>query len=380
MNRSLLILLIVVVFAGYLGTLIARDPGYVLVAYGDYSMQTSLWVMLALITVFCVVAYFALRVTGIIRKAPAAYRGWRGHQQSQRATDLTVKGLRLMAEGEYQRARKFLDGGAQNNEAKAINYLAAARAADDMGDGQARESYLRLAEETDNSLGRARNVVAAELALDRGETATALALLEGTKSNPHIVQLKIRALKASSSWQEMLAASKDISKSDRELGQQIEKEGANLGLADPSLEDPARHELFKGLSADLKKDPAFIACYVKGLADKDVVEPLLRTALKKEMEPCLVRIYGELGQETLKIRQKTAEGWQKNHSTNPDVQYCLGRVYEQTQESGLAKECYSRSIDLGGPAEARVRLASLLADEGQLERSISLYRGLVEKN
>lgn len=377
MNRSLLILLVVVVLAGYLGTLIAGDPGYVLVAYGDYSMQTSLWVMFGLVLVFSLTAYLILRVTGIVRKAPESYRGWRGHRETQRASDLTIKGLRLMAEGEYQRARKYLDSGAQNNEAKAINYLTAARAADDMGDAEARESYLRLAEETDSSLGRAANVVAAELALDRGEADTALDLLKDAGSNPHIVQLKVRALQGSSSWQEMLATAGEIRKSDSELGQAMEREGARLGLGAASLDDQARHILFKGLSTELKKDPEFIAIYVESLSDRDVVEPLLRTALRKSLDPELVRLYGEMGESTLKVRLKTAEGWQKANSTNAAVQYCLGRIYEQGNEPSLARECYSRSVDLGGPPEAGVRLAELLAGDGQFERSVEVYRGLI---
>ena len=57
MKRGLFILLIVIVVAGYLGTLIARDPGYVLVAYNGYSMQTSLWVLVGLFLGFFLAAY-----------------------------------------------------------------------------------------------------------------------------------------------------------------------------------------------------------------------------------------------------------------------------------------------------------------------------------
>ena len=49
-------LLIVIIFAGILGTLIARDPGYILIVYQDYSLQTSLWVGLFLYG-FCLGAW-----------------------------------------------------------------------------------------------------------------------------------------------------------------------------------------------------------------------------------------------------------------------------------------------------------------------------------
>ena len=229
MNRALVILLVVVVVAGYLGTLIAQDPGYVLIAYGEYSMQTSLWVMLGLVLAITLLVYLALRVTGIIRRVPAAYLGWRGHQQTQRASNLTIKGQKLLAEGEYQRARKFLDSGALNNESQALNYLAAARAADQMGDGEARESYLRQAVEIDIGLSRARSVVAAELALARGEPEVALKMLKDTKSNDHILQIKLKSIQAASSWSDGLLTVPEIRKKDPAVALAIEKEAAAAG-------------------------------------------------------------------------------------------------------------------------------------------------------
>lgn len=364
MNRLLLVLLVIIVFAGYLGTLIARDPGYVLVTYGEYSMQTSLWVMLGLVLGVSLGIYLLLRITGVIRKAPAAYRGWRGHQQTRRASDLTVKGLRLLAEGEYQRARKFLESGAQNNEARAINYLAAARAADDSGDSEARESFLRLAEETDGSLARARSVVAAELALVREEPDVALRVLKDVKPNNHILQLKAKALRASSDWREMLSGLAEIRKSSPALAGEIEKEAARRGLDADKLSDEERHNLFKSLSAELKKDPVFIESYIRGLDNRDVVEPVLRAAIKKSWLPELVMLYGELGEGTLKTRLKNAEGWQKNHSTDAALQYALGCIYAQGGETNLARECLGRSIELGGVPVAEVKLKELITGQG----------------
>ena len=129
-NRVLLALVFVVVFAGYLGTLVARDPGYVLIAYGEYSMQTSLWFLLALLLAGITLGYIFLKVAGIIRRVPANYVEWRFHQRSKRSIGLLTKGYRLLLEGENKRALKFLDSGTLDEEAKALNYLAAACAAD----------------------------------------------------------------------------------------------------------------------------------------------------------------------------------------------------------------------------------------------------------
>jgi len=90
-------------------------------------------------------------------------------------------------------------------------------------------------------------------------------------------------------------------------------------------------------------------------------------------------LYGELGEISLEVRRKVAENWQKTKHNDSALEYCLGRIYEQSGESSLAKECYTRSIDLGGPVEAATRLAEMLADTGRYERSVALYRGILEQ-
>ena len=60
MKRLVIISLCCVLFAGWLGTLVSRDPGYVLIAYQDYRFQTSLWIMVALVWVTGVALYLSL--------------------------------------------------------------------------------------------------------------------------------------------------------------------------------------------------------------------------------------------------------------------------------------------------------------------------------
>ena len=75
MKRGLLLLLVVIAVAGYLGTLIARDPGYVLVAYDGYSMQTSLWVLIGLFLGFFLAAYLLFRSFSLFKYGQWCRRG-----------------------------------------------------------------------------------------------------------------------------------------------------------------------------------------------------------------------------------------------------------------------------------------------------------------
>ena len=107
MKRKLIVVLICVVFAGWIGTSIVRDPGYVLIAYGSYRFQTSLWIMLALLIAVIIAWYYLLRLLKLFVGSSANLKGWRSSRKARRADYLARKGLALLAAGEYARAENF---------------------------------------------------------------------------------------------------------------------------------------------------------------------------------------------------------------------------------------------------------------------------------
>lgn len=368
MKRALLILLFLTVLAGYLGTLIARDPGYVLVTYDGFSMQTSLWVMLTLLVLVIGAVYLSLRGFGMVRRSPLRYQAWQQQRRGKRAGQLTNKGLSLLAEGEAERARKYLESGATQGQDAALNYLAAARAANAMGDHEARESLLRKAGEADARMERARIVVAAEMALDRGDADAALTMLSSVKVNDHIIRLRERALRMKGDWREALQQLPDLRGRDKAMAARLECDMALAGLSAEAGNDDVINQLYRSLSNEIRQRADVMACYVRSLADKDQAEPLLRSALKKNWHGDLVRLYGALGSESLNTRRKTAEAWQRKHPDDADLQFCLGCIYEASGAPGLARECFAKSVDLEDSSEGRRRLGLILIKEGQYER------------
>lgn len=381
MKRSLIILLVVIVLAGYLGTLIARDPGYVLVTYDGYSLQTSLWVLLGLLTGLSLGVYLLVRAFKMLQRSGGMYQGWRAERETARASQLTEKGLVLLAEGEFERARKFLDSGADNNKSRGLNYLAAARAANNTGDHESRETYLRLSEEADGNLARARGVVTAELALARNDPDAALDALKEIKQNRHVASLKQKALRQRNNWQDMMAALPELRQFDAAMASEMEREAALLGLQAESGNDDSLNSLFKSLSAELKQSPLLLGEYARALQSKSHAEPVLRAAIKKSWQPELVELYGDSDDTSLKTRKKTAQGWLKQHSDDASLQFCLGCLDEISGDNSLARDHFNRCIDLGGTRRANEKLALLLAKTGEFERSheqLRLAMGLTD--
>ncbi|MBO6563456.1 MAG: hypothetical protein JJ921_12990 [Pseudomonadales bacterium] len=370
MKRFLFLLLVVVVLFGYLGTVIDRDPGYVLITYRDYSLQTSFWIMLGLIAAFSAGVYCLLRLWRLFMRSGSMVQGWRADRAETRANELSQKGFTLLAEGEFERARKFLDSGIKGDSSDGINYLAAARAANDAGDDESRETYLRLAEESDSKLGRARSVVTAELALMRGDPEGALIALESVKSNPHVAFLTRRALLKKGDWREILKRLPELKKAGAAEG--LEREAAIRGLSYWKDDNGALNELFKSLSADTRQDTSVISAYTLNLSDRAHAEPVLRAAIKKSWQSELLALYGMADDATLVYRIKQADKWLRQHPDDAALHYCLGCLHLAAGDHNLAKQFLGRSQALGFDANAK--LAEAHAALGEFQRAYEVSR------
>ena len=367
MKRGLLILLVVVAIAGYLGTLIARDPGYVLVAYDGYSMQTSLWVLVGLFLGFFLAAYLLFWSVSFFSRGSGVVRKWSAAKKEARTSMLTRKGLTLLVEGEFDRARKFLDRPCENSDHKGMNFLSAARAANNQGDNKGRETYLRQAVETDPSLSRAAIVLSAELALSRRDPAAALAALNSIKLNSYAAEMKVQALKMSGDWRVSLKALPGL----RQLLkiESFENEIALTGLRAEAGNDTQLVALFKSLGANTRNSREVLLQYVKSLSYKAHAETLLRSAIKRSWDSDYVSLYGDADCDPLKVRRKAAEGWLKEHEQDPALHYCLGCLYELSNESSMARKSFTRSVELGGSHKSHEKLGFLLAKNREFESS-----------
>ncbi|HJP51542.1 MAG TPA: heme biosynthesis HemY N-terminal domain-containing protein, partial [Pseudomonadales bacterium] len=104
MKRSLLTLLMVAIVAGWVGTLIARDAGYVLISYNGATLQTGLWVMLAIVVVTGLLIYSLLKFAIGLRGASGRFKNWGSERRRIKAAQLTTRGLIYLQEGEFERA------------------------------------------------------------------------------------------------------------------------------------------------------------------------------------------------------------------------------------------------------------------------------------
>src|SRR5262245_28820265 len=141
----------------------ARDPGYVLVTFADMSLETSLWfAVLALLA-----GYFVLRALfwagWRIARGGAGIAAWQQNRRSRAAQARTLRGLLLLGEGDWVGARKALVRDAEQLESPWVNYIGAARAANETGDANDRDALLEKAQARTSGSSLAAALTRAEL-------------------------------------------------------------------------------------------------------------------------------------------------------------------------------------------------------------------------
>lgn len=80
--KRLLIVLIVLLVSVWIGATIATDPGYVLIVYKQWTIESPLWFTIILLILFFIALYGLARLWKSIRKFPRKFQGWSLQQKS----------------------------------------------------------------------------------------------------------------------------------------------------------------------------------------------------------------------------------------------------------------------------------------------------------
>ena len=86
--------------------IIETDPGYLLLAYGNYTLESSLWVGLLLLFLFTALLYFLVAMLRRLLSGQKLLSGWLDSRRSRKATRLTNLGLVHYIEGNWSKARQ----------------------------------------------------------------------------------------------------------------------------------------------------------------------------------------------------------------------------------------------------------------------------------
>jgi len=388
-------LLLLGLFALLLGvgivTLIENHPGYVLIAYGHYTVESSFWVGIVLLMLFTLVVYASLALLRRLLGGQKSFASWLGQRKVQRAARLTHRGLISFIEGNWEPARRQLLRGADDSEVPLLNYLIAARASFQLGELDRMREYLGAAEQSDSEAGIAVELTQAELKLCGNQYEQAVATLERARRNagkhPHVLKLLSTAYLGLEDWEALLKLLPELRKYHVLQGDellQLERRVYTQLLQASVAEDAAGssgqshlHQRWQAMPTHLREDRHLLQLFVGQLireGDHAGADKVIQRALKQAWDSDLVRLYGYVELDNSGRQLAQAESWLPEHPLDPQLLLCLGRLACRQQLWGKARDFFEASHKQRRSPEVCAELGRLLAALGDDKASAARFR------
>ena len=108
MARFSLYLVVGLIGGALLVNAIARDPGYILLTWGEWQIETSVWFALAGLAVASLAVIGLSRILRSTLRLPGALRRWLGLRSARGAQRRADKGFTAFFEGRWETAEKAL--------------------------------------------------------------------------------------------------------------------------------------------------------------------------------------------------------------------------------------------------------------------------------
>lgn len=363
------------------------EPGFVLLQYGGWSLETSLIVFVVAFLLLVVLAYIALRSLVLLKQSPKKLSNWQIARRQQRAGQALTRGLITLEEGRWAEAERLLIRHATNSETPLLHYLAAARAAQKQNESERRDNYLRLAHETTEGADVAVGVVQAELQLATGQKEQALATLqhlrEVSPKHPYVLQLLQQLYSDMHQWQSVQDVLPDLRKRHVLAASDVkalssEATAAQLQLAIDKQDWSLMSSIWHKLPAKQRQTEALLTPYISGLVlqgEGSQAALLIEDFIKKQWSDSLVYQFGLLvHDDNILQRLAKAEKWLKGREDNPWLLLSLGRLAKANQLWIKSEEYLRSSLDKGARGETYQVLAEVLAADGKEEQVADMYK------
>ncbi len=392
MSKSYVVVLIVLLIAALLGMAVAEDPGYLLIAWRNISIETSVWVGIGALLVLWLLVVLLRALVRVINASSRTVNPWSRHNRGRRANQVTTRGLLEFAEGHWANSLRLLRRAAPHAEQPLINYLAAARAADELEDYREADKLLREAYDSNPDADVAIAVTQAQLQISRGQLEQALATLTRVrKDHPkHLYALKLmgQLYLRLEDWERLeqllpeLRKHKLHSVADQEaLERQVYiallvragQQGAELAPGEANTVSMVWDRLPKAL----QQDATLIETYclqLRATGAEVHAEKALREALKHNYSSRLVQIYGLVQGAEPSRQLTTAEHWLADHPHDATLLLALGRLALRNQLWGKAREYFEASFASRRDIQTCAELVRLLERMGETQASQQLLR------
>lgn len=378
---------LLVLLAGVALALFARhDTGLLVINLRNWTIETSVTFALLVIALGFVLLYLLLRLLGGTRRVPQRWRHWRGQRRRGKAVQNLNRGLLELLQGEWGAAQRHLLSGIENAEAPALNFLAAACAAQQRGDVEQRDRYLERAFHDAPRHSTAVALVQAELQIRQGQYEQALATLTDLQQrnarNPYVLSRLQSLYIRLQDWERLLELLPRLRRQrviDRDEVLELERQAWHGLLKAAIRSQQGEHvaALWQRIPKALRLEQALLLPYVRYLildGRHEAAERLLADALQHDWQEGWIYLYGMLDRLDAARLLGRVEHWLKTRRNDAMLLLTAGRICHRAGIWGKAREYLEASVRERPRPESYKELAEVFEASGEGERARECYR------
>ena len=378
-----ILFLTALVLGAYLFVL-EKGAGFVLVKYGDYSIETTLAFGIIVVAVAAVLIHYIFKFLMGVWHIPRAVKKQSQGRRFNKSRKLLNKGLIDLAEGRYDQAETSLVKMVDYSESPLLHYLAAARAAQLQGRYQERDKYLKAAHEARPDAEFAIGVTQAELQLAHQQTEESLATLTHLRSiaprHDHVLRLLARVYLELEDWSSLIEILPEVRKKkllSERLMKTMETKTYKGFLAAAEGNQQALEKAWSKIPKTANTDADLVVYYItlsnQVASSSSNTEHLIVKSLGQKWDDRLIEAYGLFKASDPNAQLKQAEKWLDDYGKNEYLLLALGRICIRAKLWGKAQSYLEASIGVRTmPANCLV-LADLLSDHLQQKDKASEY-------
>ncbi len=382
--KLLFAVLLAVIAAAGLTMLAQHDPGYVLMSYRGWSVESSLSLFLIAAAIAFTLFYLVMRLLFGTFNVPFRLGVWRKRRRALRAQLATNRGLLALAEGDWPRAERFLIRTAGNSNTPLLNYLGAARAAQKQGADDRRDQYLSQAFQSMPDAELAVGLTQAEVQLSSNQAEQALATLRHLRSiapkHAYVLHLLRKIYERLESWDDLYELIPELTRHhviDKEQGAALTHRVQQQRLRQAGQGVDTLQQCWDAMPRSQQQTPELLHDYayqLNRLGAGGEAEKQLRGYLSKKWDATLIRLYGRVKGEEPSQQLNTAEKWLKEYSQHPGLLLTLARIAFHNKLWGKGRSYLEASIGFDPRPESYCELGQLLNQLGEREEAAECYR------
>jgi len=366
-----------------------NDPGYVLIGFGHWSLETSLTVF----TVIQVIGFFFLysffRLMGVLIRMPSQVAKRRQSIKFNRSQEALIAGLFDAADGNWESAERVLIKHASNSGAPLLHYLTAARAAQSRGALDKRDEYLRKASEQSADNDMTVGLTQAELHLSEKQFHQAIETLSKLHSiNPghaRVLKMMHQTYQHMGDWEGLskllpsLQQNKVLMETEVKL-LETRTYSTLLKKAAGSGNQEAIESCWRDIPEHIKTLPGVANIYFAAMISHGAgqeLESAIIKQLSRHWDSTLLTLFANLDIEDVAKQLQACEQWLAVYPNDPALLRVLGKLSLKAAQMEKAEQYLLKSVHIEASVGGYELLGEVMFTKGDKDKACEHFkRGL----